>query len=215
MTRLHAVVFDCDGTLVDSERVSRAAMAEVLAEDGHVATDAEYDAVVGRAWAHTRAHLVDLMGYDDAGIASYQQRVRAAFRARMDQVVVFDDAARTLEVLQDAGVPLAVCTSSGRDHLEALLALPGLADRFDATVTREDTDQHKPSPAPYLLAAERLDVVPRRCLVVEDTPTGITSARAAGMRVVGVDRGLGLDLGAAHRVIEVLTPADLLAAATA
>ena len=210
---LVAVVFDFDGTLVSSEDVSHAAMAEVLAEDGHVLTERERSEVVGHAWPHTRDYLMQLMGYDEAGIASYRERVGAAFRARIDDVVVFDDVAEVLETLGAAGVPLAVCTSSGRPYLERLLDSTGIADRFAATVAREDTDEHKPRPAPYLLAARRLGVAPEACVVVEDTTAGIAAARAAGMRVVAVDRGLGLDLSAAHRVVTVVTTDDLLAVA--
>lgn len=211
LDRLTAVVFDFDGTLVDSERVSRAAMAEVLAEDGHTLTEADYRAVVGQAWPHTRAYLTQLMGYDDDGLASYRDRVSRAFGARLDEVVVFDDVAETLDALADAGVPLAVCTSSGRPYLERLLDLHGLVDRFAATVARQDTEEHKPLPAPYLLAAQRLGVDPRDCVAVEDTPAGVAAASAAGMRVVGVDRGLGLDVSAAHDVVRVVTARTLLA----
>lgn len=212
---LTAVVFDFDGTLVDSERVSRAAMTAVLAEDGYTLTDADHEAVVGRAWPHTRAYLMRTMGYDADGIASYQHRVRRAFRARLDEVVAFPDAAATLETLAAAHVPVAVCTSSGRTYLERLLDQRGLADLVDGTVAREDTDEHKPLPAPYLLAASRLGVEAARCVAVEDTPTGVAAARAAGMHVVGVARHLGLDLSEAHLVVSEVTPAALVQVMTA
>lgn len=206
-----AVVFDFDGTLVSSEDVSHEAMAKVLAEDGHVLTERERSEVVGHAWPHTRAYLVDLMGYDEAGIASYRERVAAAFHARIDDVVLFDDVAAVLDQLHATRVPVAVCTSSGRPYLEGLLERTGIADRFAATVARQDTDEHKPLPAPYLLAAQRLGVDPATCVVVEDTPAGIAAAQAAGMRVVAVDRGLGLDLTAADRVTDRVTMQDLRA----
>lgn len=209
--RLAAVVFDFDGTLVDSEHASHAAMAEVLAEDGHTLTEEERQAVVGRAWPDTRSFLIELMGYDDAGLASYRERVGAAFRARVDEVVVFDDVGRTLDVLDRSRVPLAVCTSSGRRYLERMLERTGVAERFAATVAREDTDEHKPHPAPYRLAARRLGVAPEACVVVEDTPAGIAAAGAAGMRVLAVDRGLGLDLSGADRVTTAVDVDDLLA----
>lgn len=207
---LAGVVFDFDGTLVDSERVSRAAMTQVLAEDGYTLTDADYHAIVGRAWPHTRAYLTKTIGYDDEGIESYKRRVRRAFRSRLDEVVPFEDATATLEVLAAAHVPVAVCTSSGRAYLERLLDDRGLADLFVATVAREDTDEHKPLPAPYLLAASRMGVAADRCVAVEDTPTGVAAARAAGMYVVGVDRHLGLDLSGAHRRVDQVTPAALV-----
>lgn len=199
-----AVVFDCDGTLVDSERLSHAAMTEVLAEDGHTVTDADYAAVVGRAWPHTRAYLAERFGYGDEQVDAYLHRARRAFRARLWDLVVHDDAVQVLDELRARGVPVGVCTSSGREHLELVLDRPELRGRFGACVAREDTDEHKPLPAPYLLAAERLGVAPGRCVVIEDTPTGIASGRAAGMAVVAVDRGYGLDLSEADTIVEAL-----------
>lgn len=210
-----AVVFDCDGTLVDSERLSRAAMTEVLAEDGYTVTDDDYAAVVGRAWPHTRAYLADRVGYDEAQLEAYLHRARAAFRRRLPDLEVHADAVATLDELADRGVPVGVCTSSGREHLDLILGRPELRGRFGARVAREDTDEHKPLPAPYLLAAERLGVAPGRCVVVEDTPTGIASARAAGMAVVAVDRGYGLDLAEADRIVESVTPNALSTASRA
>lgn len=205
-----AVIFDLDGTLVDSERVSRAAMTEVLEADGQRFGDDDYAAVVGRAWPHTRAWLEGRYGYDEQRLVAYRERVQAAFRARLADVVVFDDVARTLDALSAAATPVAVCTSSGRTYLERILRLPTLAGRFAASVAREDTDVHKPDPAPYLLVAARLGVDPRTCVVVEDSPAGVQAAVAAGMRVVAVDRGLGLDVGQAHVVVTDLD-AEVLA----
>ena len=207
-----AVVFDCDGTLVDSERLSRAAMTEVLGEDGYTVTDADYAAVVGRAWPHTRAYLADRVGYDEAQLDAYLRRARAAFRRRLPELVAHDDAVATLDALVGRGVPVGVCTSSGREHLAQILDRPELRGKFGACVAREDTDEHKPLPAPYLLVAERLGVDPGRCVVIEDTPTGIASARAAGMAVVAVDRGYDLDLSEADVVVETVTLDGLVAA---
>lgn len=212
---LTACVFDFDGTLVDSEPVSRAAMSQVLAEDGYTLRDADYHAIVGRPWPHTRRYLVNTFGYDAEGIAAYKRRVRRAFRARQDEVVAFADTRASIDALAAADVPAAVCTSSGRAYLERLLDQRGLTECFVATVAREDTDEHKPLPAPYLLAAARMDVAAARCVAVEDTPTGVAAASAAGMRVVGVDRGLGLDLSAAHHTVDEVTPEVLVAVLSA
>lgn len=213
-SHLTAVVFDFDGTIVDSERVVRAAMAQVLYEDGHTLRDRDWDAVVGRAWPHTRQYLMDLMGYDDVGVADYKRRAGEVFWSRVDEVTVFPDVVETMDALAHAGVPLAVCTSSGRAYLERLLEAPELVGRFDVSVAREDTTSHKPEPGPYLLAAARLDVDARACVAVEDTPAGTAAAAAAGMAVVGVDRGLGLDLTrSSTRVVAKLTVDDVVAVA--
>jgi HAD superfamily hydrolase (TIGR01509 family) len=198
---VEAVVFDLDGTLVDSEPVSWAAMAEVLAEDGHQATDDDLRAVLGRAWPHTRAYLAGLMGYSEADLAAYRPRWQAAFMRRIGEVRVFEDTAVLLAAVLDRGMPVAVCTSSGRSHLERVLDAVGLSDVFATTVAREDTDEHKPRPAPYLLTSSRLGVHPARMVALEDSPAGVAAARAAGMTVVGVDRGMGLDLAVADVVV--------------
>lgn len=183
-----AVVFDCDGTLVDTEPLTLEVMVEVLEEMGLEFTMDDYRAIVGRAWPHSSAYLREQVGVTD--VDAYLERLRDGFVARHDEVEVFDDAVALARSLRDGGRRIAVCTSSGRVHLDRVLAmdaLDGLA--FDAEVTREDTEHHKPRPEPYLLAAERIGVDPASCLAIEDSPAGATAALAAGMRVVVVDRG--------------------------
>lgn len=207
---LVAVVFDLDGTLVDSETLSAAAMAAALAAEGHEVGPDAHAAIVGGAWPDTRAHLVAAYGLDDDGVDRYRRRARAHWDAHLDRVGVFDDAVATLDALRDVEATVGVCTASSRAYMEQMLAQPALAGRFAASVAREDTARSKPAPEPYLLAAERLGVAARDCVVVEDTPTGVAAATAAGMAVVAVDRGLGLDLSAAALVVGRVTPDALL-----
>lgn len=183
-----AVVFDCDGTLIDSEPLTRRCIEVVLARMGLVLTDAHFEAMVGRAWPESSRVLRDRVGVTD--LDTYLVDLRREFEGRYDEVASFPDAVAIVRSLVASGVPVAVCTSSGRMHLDRVLASPDFADiAFDAEVTREDTDRHKPDPAPYLLAAARLGVAAERCVAVEDSPTGARSALAAGMRVVVVDHG--------------------------
>lgn len=183
-----AVVFDCDGTLIDSEPLTRACIETVLTGMGLELTDAHFGAMVGRAWPESSRVLTDQVGVTD--LDAYLVGLRREFEGRYDEVATFPDAMSVLAALLADGVPVAVCTSSGRSHLDRVLSsadFVGLA--FQAEVTREDTDRHKPDPAPYLLAVSRLGVDPVACVAVEDSPTGARSALAAGMRVVVVDHG--------------------------
>lgn len=180
------VVFDCDGTLVDTEVLTRACEEAVLADMGLELTDEHHAAMVGRAWPESSAVLRDQVGVTDLDL--YLSELRRRWVERFDEVAVFADAVDTALALAADGVPVAMCTSSGRVHVDRVLGgLDVGRVPFGAIVTREDTDEHKPRPAPYLLAAARLGADPTRCVAVEDSPTGATSALAAGMAVVVVD----------------------------
>ena len=201
------VVFDCDGTLVDTESISDAALAEVLDGFGHELTDPLRAELLGRPWAHNWTVLHQRLGLTDE--IAFRDAYRSAFVDRFaSDVVLFEDAVATARHLAESGLPLAVATSSSRRHLEAVLDL-GLRELFSATVAADDTDEHKPAPAPYLLASRLLGVRPDRAVAVEDSPVGVAAARAAGMVVVGVARP-GTEVAAlseAHRVVTWLDPA--------
>lgn len=208
-----AVVFDCDGTLLDSERVTAESMAEVLASMGHELAAGDVAAMVGHPWPHTRAYLVERFGLDDDDVAAYREGMRAHAVPRLrDPTLVFDDVLDVIDRLQAADVPMAVCTSSGRDHLERVLDLAPLRGVFDAAVAREDTPRHKPDPLPYVTAIARLasatgrELAAARVSVVEDSWAGVAAGVAAGCWTVAVDRGADLhDLDHAHAVVRRLT----------
>jgi HAD superfamily hydrolase (TIGR01509 family) len=208
-----AVVFDCDGTLVDTERVTDEAVRTALASLGLELTDADAAAMRGRPWPHTRRYLVDRYDMADADVEEYLDRYAETVVPRFDDDdLVFDDAVEVLDELRAAGVPVAVCTASGREHLERILSLAPLRGVFRASVAREDTTRQKPDPAPYLTAIGRLgDAVDRRLepaevSVVEDTDVGTAAGVAAGCWTVGIDRGARLhDLDHADVVVERLT----------
>ena len=191
-----AVVFDCDGTLVDSERISEDATRDALAGLGHELTEADLAAIVGRPWAANQRYFVERWSLDDDALDEFDQRYRALARPRFaDPTIVFGDVVEVLDALALAEVPVAVCTSSTRAHLDTILGLGPLRDRFLATVAAEDTEVHKPDPTPYLLSLRRLGAAVGRTL---QPAAGV----AAGCWTVGVDRGSGIhDLGAADAVV--------------
>jgi HAD superfamily hydrolase (TIGR01509 family) len=180
-------VFDCDGTLVDSERLSFQAWREVLARHGYELEDEDMHATRGRSypWVHAyfarRATIPDA----DAFWSLHTGRLYELFETDLE---VFDDAVATARELKARGVPIAIATGSRRERLDATLRAASLEGLFDATVAQDEVEHAKPAPDLFLRAAQLLGVAPEDCVAVEDSPAGVDSALAAGMRVVAVAR---------------------------
>lgn len=210
-----AVLFDCDGVLVDSEPHSEAAWLAVLGRRGHGVTAADVAACTGLGYAATYEHLAAVdpaVRLPDA--LTLWPEVQAALAESFDRgLAVFPDAAACVTELAFAGVPLGVASSSPRQRLDLTLEHSRLARYFSATAAGDEVEHGKPAPDVYLLAARRLGVQPGDCLAIEDTGHGAVSAAAAGMRVLGVARRpeeTGRLLAAGAALVEPLDPASLL-----
>lgn len=183
-----AVIFDCDGVLVDSEPVSEWAWRTCLAEHG-VDMGQDFTPWIGTTDEAIAVHFAPAAGVSPRRLS---ERCAELFVGHVTDrpLPLFADAAEALTAVEATGWPRAVGTNSERWRLEAILASTGLAGRFAVRVTADDVDHPKPAPDIYLEAVRRLGVAEHRCVVVEDSPTGVEAARAAGLRVVAVDRGV-------------------------
>ncbi len=206
------VVFDCDGTLADTEALSDRAWTASLAEHGYVPTEADFRELVGYPFPENWAYFVDRVDLGD------RERFRLGLRERYvalfeTDLELHDDAVGTLKELAGFGVPIGVASSSTRSSVHRVLDRAGVRDLVRVVVGADDVVDHKPSPEPYLRAAEALALDPRRCSAVEDTPVGVRSARAAGMFTVAVVRAHGdaMRLAEADRIVDEVTVAALLA----
>jgi HAD superfamily hydrolase (TIGR01509 family) len=206
-----AVIFDMDGVLVDGEPLHFAAARDVLAGFGAELTWETYTDWIGETfdtiWPDIQRRFalpVDRGEYERAfGPRVQEQYARHA--------VAMLGARDLLARLHGAGVPLGLATSTKRPRVDPTLARLDLARFLSATVSGDEVARGKPNPEIYLAAAARLGVDPERCLVLEDSPAGVASGRAAGMRVIGVriNGGSGRPLDGADRIIESLTDFDL------
>jgi HAD superfamily hydrolase (TIGR01509 family) len=188
------VIFDCDGVLIDSERLAIEVDVVVLREVGWPLSRAEViERFVGRSDRDSRAEIEAHIGRklpSDWG-AQYDQLYREVFAEKLAPVDGIVDALDR--------IPLPNCVASGgtHDYLRYTLGLTGLYDRFAGRIfSSEDVARGKPAPDLFLHAAARMGVEPGRCVVVEDSHPGVQAARAAGMPVLAFDGGL--------------TPAELL-----
>jgi HAD superfamily hydrolase (TIGR01509 family) len=185
--RPFAVVFDCDGVLVDSEGLAWDAWRHELRRHDIRVDQDDVRALTGRTADEVYAHFAagrSLPESADLKAAVHRETLRR-IRGELEP---FEDAVATVRALAATRTPLAVASSSVRERLDAALRRTGVAQLFDGTVAGDEVEYGKPAPDLYLAAAAALDVDPARCTAVEDTPSGIASAQAAGMRVVAVKR---------------------------
>jgi len=184
-----AVIFDCDGVLVDSEPHSWAAWRRVAASYGGALTDDQIAACTGFAYPETYAHVASILGPrlpdPDRLMPELNRALAEAFSGGLRR---FEDAVGAVSDLAFAGIPLAVASASYRARLDLTLEAAGLSGYFSVSVAGDEVARPKPAPDVYARAAELLEVSPGDCVAVEDSPSGVRSARAAGMRVVGIAR---------------------------
>lgn len=177
---LQAVLFDMDGTLVDTEHLWWEAVEQVA---GRPLSEADQPEVLGRPVEHTAAWLAAGSGRDEAALAAELHR-EFADRVRTE-IVPRPGALDLLDALAAGGIPTALVTASPRAVADVVLDALG-AHRFAVSVTADDTERTKPAPDPYLAACRDLGVDPAGCVAVEDTETGVASAEAAGCAVLAV-----------------------------
>lgn len=181
---VRAVIFDLDGTLLDSEKLYRAAFRAAAASFGQVLDDAAYAGLIGLATPDRRSRLSDRFGPAfpmDAFLAEYhrQKRHRAAAG-----IPLKPGAEPLLNWLAAHGIPAAVATACSLATATRHLAGSGLLHRLHPVVTRDDVRRRKPHPDLFLQTAALLAVPPAGCMVLEDSAPGIEAAQSAGMMAV-------------------------------
>lgn len=199
---IRAVVFDLDGLMFDTEALFFRVSSEMVAARGKTFTPEIMRAMIGRRSVEAGSMLKTMTGLEEP-IDVLLADVRQRFYAEMETAVhPTPGLFHLLDRLSHHGLPLAVATSSRRLYAEQLLGHHRLLDRFRFVLGSEDVARGKPDPEIYLTAIERFDVSPRSVLVLEDSPAGVASGRAAGAYVVGVPHE--------HSPAQALQSADLI-----
>jgi HAD superfamily hydrolase (TIGR01509 family) len=202
VTRPGLVIFDCDGVLVDTERLTVGVEARVLTELGWPHTAEEVVARwMGRSSAAQLADLEDRLGA--ASTRTFDERTTAELLETFErELTAVEGIVVLLDHLEAAGVPTCVASSGTHERMRRTLGITGLYDRFAGRIYSATEVEHgKPAPDLFLHAAGRMGAEPSACVVVEDSVYGVRAGVAAGMTVYGFAGGL--------------TPADELASAGA
>ncbi|AEV85340.1 hypothetical protein ACWT_4320 [Actinoplanes sp. SE50] len=204
-----AIIFDCDGLLVDSETCWTRAETTLFAEHGHGFGPEQKNLLIGKTLPAAGEVMADHFGLPGSG---------PALAARLSALVAQELAtgaeplpgARNLVESLLGRVPIAVASNSPRAFVDAALITSGLADLFKYVYAVGDVEHGKPAPDLYLAACAGLGADPARCVAFEDSATGVASASAAGLFVIGVPSVPGTTLKA-HRSYASLTDPGLLA----
>jgi HAD superfamily hydrolase (TIGR01509 family) len=182
----HAVVFDMDGLLFDTETIAREAMIASALRLGFELPEQVFLAMVGLPPDASRALLLDHYG-KDFDVAAYWTETDNDFRKLLiGRKFLKTGVVELLGLLDRAGLRRAIVTSSHHEHVQRNLSMHDLVGRFHLIVAHGDYARGKPSPDPFLKAAEKLEIAPENCLALEDSFNGIRSAASAGMMTVMV-----------------------------
>ncbi|MBM4260457.1 MAG: HAD family phosphatase [Deltaproteobacteria bacterium] len=184
---IKALIFDFDGLIIDSESPEYQVWREVFAEHGRELHMDFWADIVGRPHTH-----VDLYAYyqehvnPSVDLEQFRLQRRARVVALTQQQPVLPGVHDYLRGASELGMKIGLASSSSRHHVHGHLARLELLDYFHTTKCFEDTAAHKPDPTPYLAVLEEFCVAPPEAVAFEDSPNGVTSAKAAGIFTVAV-----------------------------
>lgn len=201
-----AIVFDCDGVLVDSEGLAWQAWREALKAHGYAPSEAEISDLLGRSADEILNYFSPRAGITDPAQLkiALESTMMELFEEHLER---YEDAVELVAEARARGFRIAVASSSDRRRVVRCLDIAGIADLVEVLVAGDDVPNGKPAPDVYLEAARRLSIPPSECVAVEDSPIGVSAALAAGMFVVGVIRRHAdrQGLAAASLVVERLS----------
>lgn len=185
-----ALLFDLDGTLVETDPTHLAAFNDILVANGEPAIDLHFynTNIIGFQNAQIFARLFPRLPPEDHKRLADEKE--ALFRERAGHLHPARGLLALLDWADAAGVPTAVVTNAPRANADLMLGVLGIADRFRTVVIGDELEHAKPHPLPYRMGLERLGADPERTVAFEDSRSGIRSAVAAGLTVIGMATSL-------------------------
>jgi HAD superfamily hydrolase (TIGR01509 family) len=186
-TRAGAVVFDCDGLLIDSEVRWAVAERRVVEQHGGVWSEELREHLVGGSGENTATHIAEWVGLPETAVGSILVEVYDSYLAVIDELGVDPmPGARSLVAALAGRLPLAVASNTREHIVRATLAASGLPPVFEHVFSPSEERRPKPAPDVYVAACDALGVPASEAVAFEDSPPGFASARAAGLYVIAV-----------------------------
>ena len=199
MLNIGAAIFDLDGVLADSEGIHTLAWEEIALEYRLPENGLPTHEWIGYSDTEIVKEVVREHGLPVTSEQLLEHKRRVYLRLVTEKLKPIPGSIEALSELDS--LPLGLATSSSRSEAELTLRTLGIADRFSVVVTGDEVKHPKPSPDSYLLAAQRLDIAPQCCVAIEDSISGVRSARQAGMTVLAVTNSLPAErLTGAHQI---------------
>jgi HAD superfamily hydrolase (TIGR01509 family) len=203
-----AVVFDNDGLLLDTESVWTRAEQDLFDRRGLAFTPADKRELVGTSAEIAAGILERRLGEPGRGLELIEELNELVVAELEHGVEAMVGARELLKGLRERGTPIGLVSNSPLRFVERSLEIVGLDGRFDVVLSAHEVSAPKPSPEPYLEACRRLGVpAGPEVVALEDSPTGVAAARAAGLTVIGVPSVEGIALEEAHHLAESLLDA--------
>jgi HAD superfamily hydrolase (TIGR01509 family) len=184
--RYRAVVFDLDGVLWDGEPLYHEAFNVVLRPRGFIVTPEDYASIIGNSVENAWAWVLQHFNISEPPEPFYKAYDEAVIELLGVPIAPLPGARELLAELHAHNIPVGLASASLRHWIDATLKGIGLADQFDTTVAADEVAHAKPAPDLYLAAAKNLGVDPTHCIAFEDSPSGVKSAKAAGMYTIQV-----------------------------
>ena len=177
---LKAILWDMDGTLINSEPAHEQAFEEALVSLGVTVPAGTHDSMLGSSFVEVHQKVVDLTGLDIT-LEEWRRVKWQHYEQCSKGITPLKNSQAILETFTAKAIPMALVSNSSRDEVDLNLAVTQLADFFQLTISRDEVDNGKPAPDCYLTAAKALSLPANECLVIEDSVTGAKSGLAAGM----------------------------------
>lgn len=205
MSRPHAVLFDNDGLVLDTETVWTRAEEVLFNRRGLEFTAQHKLELVGTSADHAGRVLERRLGEPGRAVELIEELNELVLAELDNGVQAMAGASELLSTLRDHGVPIGLVSNSPMAFIMRAIELVGYAPHFDVLVSAHEVARPKPAPDPYLEACARLELEPsREIFAFEDSPSGVTAAVAAGLTVFGIPSLEGLTLEEAHHLAETL-----------
>ena len=181
-----AVIFDLDGTLVDSMWIWEQIDIDYLKEKGHDLPEDLQKDIEGCSFTETAQYFKDRFNIEDDIETIKKRWIEMSKDFYADKIVLKKGIQELLDLLKEKNIKMGIATSNSRELAESVLINNRIDDYFEVLVTSCDVKKGKPEPDVFLKAAELMDVSPKACLVFEDTHAGVLAGKAAGMDVIAI-----------------------------